>query len=51
MLCNWETAEQIQLTGEVFRNNNHFKYPRSAIDKNGTTDQGVAIRVQAAGSS
>ena len=46
-----ENLVQIMLNGEELMNVDHFKYAGSVIDKDGTIDRDVDLRVQAAWSN
>ena len=50
-LSTRETPLPINLNGEELKNVDHFKYLGSVIDKDGTIDRDVDLRVQAAWSS
>ena len=50
-LSTSENRLPMQLNGEELNNVDHFKYLRSVIDKDGTIDRDVDLRVQAAWSS
>ena len=50
-LSTRENLLPMKLNGEELKNVDHFKYLGSAIDKDGTTDRDVDLRVRAAWSS
>ena len=50
-LSRRENPLPIELNGEELKNVDHFKYLGSVIDKDGTIDRDVDLRVQAAWSS